>query len=221
MTFLRIVAITFLINVLATFNVCHTYAQTQAYARENTILVLGDSLSAAYGIEIERGWVNLLRNRIGNYSEDRQWNVVNASVSGETTAGGLARLPALLQKHQPVLCIIELGANNGLRGQSTVLMQQNLEEMIKQCNLSGTSILLGIKLPPNYGEKYTQAFHQVYSDLANACDIPLVPFLLEGIALNDEYLQADRLHPTAQAQPIILENVWPLLEEWLDEWLEK
>ena len=197
---------------MVTFSVCHT----QAYARENTILVLGDSLSAAYGIEIERGWVNLLQNRIDNYSEDQQWNVVNASVSGETTAGGLARLPALLQKHQPMLCIIELGANNGLRGQSTALMQQNLEEMIKQCSLSGTSILLGIKLPPNYGEKYTQAFHQVYSDLANVCDIPLVPFLLEGIALKDEYLQADRLHPTAQAQPIILDNVWPTLENWLD-----
>ena len=136
---------------MVTFSVCHT----QAYARENTILVLGDSLSAAYGIEIERGWVNLLQNRIDNYSEDQQWNVVNASVSGETTAGGLARLPALLQKHQPMLCIIELGANNGLRGQSTALMQQNLEEMIKQCSLSGTSILLGIKLPPNYCLLYT------------------------------------------------------------------
>ena len=195
------------------FNFCHT----QAYAGKNTILVLGDSLSAAYGIEIERGWVNLLRNRIDHYSEDQQWNVVNASVSGETTAGGLARLPRLIEEYQPVLCIIELGANNGLRGQSTTHMHQNLEEMIKQCNVSGTSLLLGIKLPPNYGEKYTQAFHQVYSDLANECEIPLVPFLLEGIALQDKYLQADRLHPTAEAQAIILENVWPTLEEWLEK----
>ena len=221
MTFLRIIVITFLINVLVIFNVFHTYVQAQAYARENTILVLGDSLSAAYGIKIEHGWVNLLRNRLDNYSEDQQWNVVNASVSGETTAGGLARLPRLIEEYQPVLCIIELGANNGLRGQSTSLMKQNLEEMIKQCSVSGSSLLLGIKLPPNYGEKYTQAFHQVYSDLAIVCEIPLVPFLLEGIALKDEYLQADRLHPTAEAQPIILENVWPLFEEWLEEWLEK
>jgi acyl-CoA thioesterase-1 len=204
MTFLRIVIITF----LSAFNLCH--------AKDNTILVLGDSLSAAHGIEIERGWVNLLRNRIDNYSEDKQWNVVNASVSGETTAGGLARLPLLIEEYQPVLCIIELGANNGLRGQPTTFMQQNLEEMVKQCSVSGTSLLLGIKLPPNYGEKYTQAFHQVYSDVANGCDIPLVPFLLEGIALKDEYLQADRLHPTAEAQPIILENVWSTLEKWLD-----
>jgi len=209
MTFLRIVIITFLINFLAiflaTFNVCHAHS----HARDNTILVLGDSLSAAYGIEIEHGWVSLLHDRLDNYSEDKQWNVVNASVTGETTAGGLARLPDLIEKYHPVLCIIELGANNGLRGQSTSLMQDNLEQMVKQCGSSGTSVLLGIRLPPNYGEKYTQAFHQTYIEVASKYDIPLVPFLLEGIALNDEYLQADRLHPTADAQTFILENVWP------------
>ena len=179
-------------------------------------MVLGDSLSAAYGIDIEHGWVSLLRNRIQNYSEDKQWNVVNASVSGETTAGGLARLPGLIEQYQPVLCIIELGANNGLRGQSATLMQNNLDQMVKQCNLSGTSLLLGIKLPPNYGDTYTQAFHKIYSDVANDNNIQLVPFLLEGIALQDKYLQADRLHPTAEAQPLILENVWPTLNETLN-----
>lgn len=179
-------------------------------------MVLGDSLSAAYGIEIEHGWINLLRNRIDNYSEDKQWNVVNASVSGETTAGGLARLPGLIEKYHPVLCIIELGGNNGLRGQSTSLMQDNLEQMVKQCDSTGTSVLLGIKLPPNYGEKYTQAFHQTYIEVASEYDIPLVPFLLEGIALNDEYLQADRLHPTAEAQALILDNAWPTLCATLD-----
>ncbi len=204
MTFLRIVIITFLLSINA------------SYAKDPTILVLGDSLSAAYGIEIELGWVNLLQNRLDNYSEDKRWNVVNASVSGETTSGGLARLPKLIEKYQPVLCIIELGANNGLRGQSTALMKNDLEQIVKQCASSGTSILLGIKLPPNYGDKYTQTFHQVYSDLANECEIPLIPFLLEGIALNDEFLQADRLHPTAEAQPIILDNVWPSLEKWLN-----
>ena len=204
MTFLRIVVITF----LAISNLCH--------AKDNTILVLGDSLSAAYGIEIEHGWVNLLRERLDNYSEDQQWNVVNASVSGETTAGGLARLPALLENHRPVLCIIGLGANNGLRGQPTALMQQNLEDMVKQCSISGTSLLLGIKLPPNYGEKYTQAFHQVYVDLAKKNNILLVPFLLKGIALEDKYFQADRLHPTAEAQKLILDNIWPTFCEIID-----
>jgi len=204
MIFLRIVVI----FILTAFNLCH--------AKDNTILVLGDSLSAAYGIEIEHGWVNLLHNHLDNYSEDQQWNVVNASVSGETTAGGLARLPHLLEQYQPVLCIIELGANNGLRGQSTTLMRQHLEQMVKQCSATGTSLLLGIKLPPNYGEKYTQSFHQVYSDIASKYDIPLVPFLLEGIALQDKYLQEDRLHPTADAQAIILENVLPTLEKLLD-----
>lgn len=204
MIFLRIVVISF----LTAFNLCH--------AKDNTILVLGDSLSAAYGIEIERGWVNLLRDRLDNYSEDQQWNVVNASVSGETTAGGLARLPDLIAQYQPVLCIIELGANNGLRGQSTSLMQSNLDQMVKHCDAPGTSLLIGIKLPPNYGEKYTQAFHQIYLDVANENKIPLVAFLLEGIALQDEYLQADRLHPTVEAQPLILDNVWPTLCEVLE-----
>lgn len=199
MTFLRIVIITFLISI----NLCH------AQDRDNTILVLGDSLSAAYGIEIEQGWVNLMRTRLDNYSEDGQWNVVNASVSGETTAGGLARLPNLIEKHQPVLCIIELGANNGLRGQPTSIMQDNLQQMISLCESTGTSLLLGIKLPPNYGDKYTQAFHRVYLDLAEKNKILLVPFLLHGIALEDKYLQADRLHPTAEAQELILDNVWP------------
>ena len=212
MTFLRMISNTLLTILVVTVNLFYVHV----HAREHTILVLGDSLSAAYGIEIEHGWVNQLRDRMEHYSEDKQWNVVNASVSGETTSGGLARLPDLLTKYQPVLCMIELGANNGLRGQPTALMRNNLEQIIKQCAVTGTSILLGIKLPPNYGEKYTQAFHQVYIDLANECGIPLVPFLLDGIALNDKYLQADRLHPTKEAQAIILENVWPTLKKWLD-----
>ena len=204
MMLLRFIVIYF----LTTFNFCH--------AKDSTILVLGDSLSAAYGIEIEHGWVSLLRNRLDHYSEDRQWNVVNASVSGETTTGGLARLPDLIRQYQPVLCIIELGANNGLRGQSTSLVQNDLDQIVKKCSESGTSLLLGIKLPPNYGEKYTQAFHQIYPNVANENNIPLVPFLLDGIALQDKYLQADRLHPIAEAQPLILENMWPILSEILE-----
>jgi len=205
---MSILRIFLLISLIASFT-CHS----KDFDKQNTILVLGDSLSAAYGIELEQGWVNLLQNKLDiNYSNDNSWHIINASVSGETTAGGLARLPQLLKQYQPVLCIIELGANNGLRGQSISLMKQNLEQIVKQCNAAGTSLLLGIKLPPNYGGKYTQSFQQVYSDVAHECDIPLVPFLLEGIALQDEYFQADRLHPTAEAQPIILENVWSTLE---------
>ncbi|MGH1537375.1 MAG: arylesterase [Gammaproteobacteria bacterium] len=212
MTLLRIVFITILTSFLAAFNL--SYADTNA--SNNTILVLGDSLSAAYRIEIEHGWVNLMRDRLDNYSEDEQWNVVNASVSGETTAGGLARLPSLIDKHKPVLCIIELGANNGLRGQSIILMQDNLQDMISLCGKSGISLLLGIKLPSNYGKKYTQAFHQVYIDLAKKNNILLVPFLLEGIALEDKFLQTDRLHPTVEAQKLILENVWPTISKIID-----
>ena len=192
----------------------HSYANERVH--ENTILVLGDSLSAAYGIDIEHGWVNLLQQRINEkYPKHNKWHVVNASVSGETTAGGLARLPNLLETHQPVLCIIELGANNGLRGQSTQLMKQQLDQILHLCNQVGTSLLLGIKLPPNYGQKYTQSFEQVFAELAVDYDIPYVPFILDGIALKTDYMQKDGLHPTEEAQNIILENVWPVLDQTL------
>ena len=176
---------------------------------------MGDSLSAAYGIELEKGWVNLLHNRLKQLNTDTQWNLVNASISGETTTGGLERLPGLLETYQPVLCIIALGANDGLRGQPINTLQDNLDAMTKQCNYKGNSLLVGIKLPPNYGEKYTRAFHNVYTVVAENNNAYLVKFMLEGIALQDEYFQADRLHPTAEAQPIILENIWKKLEPLL------
>lgn len=182
------------------------------YAKENTILVLGDSLSAAHGIELEQGWVSLLQNRLDqNYNEDAAWKVVNASVSGETTAGALARLPDLLDQHQPDLCVLELGANNGLRGQSVSLMQEHLNAMIQQCKEHGAVLLLGIKLPPNYGKKYTEEFHRSYVSLAKKNNIPIVPFILDGIALEEKYMQTDGLHPNAEAQLLILENMWPTL----------
>ena len=177
---------------------------------------MGDSLSAAFGMELEQGWVSLLQIRLQNYSEDHTWNVVNASVSGETTAGGLARLPNLIKKHQPDICILELGANNGLRGQPIFIMKSQLSQMVDQCNTEGTTLLLGIKLPPNYGNKYTEAFHQTFVDIADDYNIPLIPFFLDGIALHDEFLLPDRLHPNAKAQPLILENVWPKFEKLLN-----
>lgn len=203
--FLRLIVIYVVI-----FNVAHADNINKSSPQENTIIILGDSLSAAYGIKTEQGWVNLLRHRLNN--DVSMWNVINASISGETTSGGLARLERLISQHQPVLCIIALGANDGLRGQSLTLMQKNLDEMVSQCNSTGTTLLLGIKLPPNYGNEYTQAFHQVFSDVAEKSNISYVPFMLEGIALQEEYFQADGLHPTAEAQPKVLENIWDKLQ---------
>lgn len=179
---------------------------------EYTILVVGDSLSAAYGFEVNKGWVNLLRIRLDNYDSSSRWSVVNASISGDTTSGGLVRLPGLLEKHNPVLCMIALGANDGLRGQPIDLIYNNLNTMVRSCNQSATTLLVGIKLPPNYGELYTRAFHDVYTRVARDNEIPLVPFMLEDMALRDDLFQSDRLHPTAEAQPIILENIWMVLE---------
>ncbi len=187
-----------------------------SHAKENTILVLGDSLSAAYGIDIQQGWVNLLQNRLNNnYNGETTWNVINASVSGETTAGALARLSDLLKTHQPSVCILGLGANNGLRGQSLHIMKDQLNSIVQQCKQHGLVLLLGIKIPPNYGDKYTNEFHLIYKQIAEKNNISYVPFMLDGIVLNNKYMQKDGLHPNAQAQPIILDNIWPSLFELL------
>ena len=181
------------------------------------VLVVGDSLSAEYGIETGKGWVNLLHNRLQEQDVSSKWSVVNASISGDTTAGGVDRLPKLIENIQPVLCIIALGANDGLRGLPIDAMQNNLDNMVKQCQTTGTSLLVGMHLPPNYGKAYTNAFHQVYANVAENNKIMHVPFMLEGIALQDKYFQADRLHPTAEAQPIILENIWVQLKTLLQQ----
>ena len=172
---------------------------------------MGDSLSAAHNIDIKAGWVSLLRERL----DGSEWEVVNASISGETTAGGRARLPTLLEKHQPDLCIIELGANDGLRGQSIKKMRNNLDKMISQCKEYGQVLLLGIWLPPNYGKQYTQAFRAAYPHLAKKHQVPFIPFFLEGVANNLEYMQEDGLHPNELGQPVILENIWPELKKLL------
>lgn len=183
--------------------------------KANSILVVGDSLSAAYGIEIESGWVNLLQNRLKTIPELAHWDIINASVSGETTSGALARIPDLLENFRPQLCIVELGANDGLRGQPIEQMQQNLDKIIQACKQYGEVLLLGMQLPPNYGKKYKQFFDQTYTLLAEKNNVPLVPFILEGIALDDELFQGDGLHPTEDAQEIILGNVWPVLNNVL------
>lgn len=183
-----------------------------------TILVMGDSLSAAHNIDIKAGWVSLLSERLEKGYDNipgKKWQVVNASISGETTQGGRARISALLKKHQPDLCIIELGANDGLRGQSIKKMKNNLSKMIQQCQQYGKVLLLGIWLPPNYGKQYTQAFRAVYPALSEQYQVPLIPFFLNGVATELEYMQEDGLHPNEKGQPTILKNVWPTLQSVL------
>jgi acyl-CoA thioesterase I len=178
---------------------------------------MGDSLSAAYGIELDQGWVNLLHRKLEQmHKHDNPWNIINASVSGETTAGALARLPELLNEYKPALCILELGANDGLRGLSISRMREHLNAMTTQCKAYGDVLLLGIRLPPNYGKKYTEAFDQSFTLVAVKHNIPIVPFILDGIALEENYMQADGFHPTAKAQEIILDNIWPTLSNILE-----
>lgn len=181
-------------------------------AQADKILVFGDSLSAAYRIETEQGWVQLLANELG------QHEVINASVSGETTGGGLSRLPRLLEEIQPDWVLIELGGNDGLRGYPLQSIRNNLGEMIEASrNASAQPVLMEIRIPPNYGERYSSAFQQNYSELAEQYDIPLIGFILEEIALDSELMQDDGIHPTAEAQPeiarIVSEKLQSLLEE--------
>ncbi|WP_301585648.1 arylesterase [Halomonas alkaliantarctica] len=177
-----------------------------------TLLVMGDSLSAAYGIEQELGWVTLLAERL-----DGEAQVINASISGETTSGGAQRLANIIGQRQPDIVLLELGGNDGLRGLPPTQMRSNLASMIEQSQQAGADVLLlGIDIPPNYGQAYRDAFTSVFHSLADEYDVPLVPFLLEDIALNEQLMQDDGIHPTAEAQPIILDNVWPALEPLLD-----
>lgn len=184
-------------------------------ASEPGILVLGDSLSAAYGIDTREGWVTLLDQHLQSHANSA-YQVINASISGETTGGGLARLPALLNKYQPEIVILELGGNDGLRGFPIARLRQNLEQMIKLSQQSGARVLLlGMRIPPNYGTRYTQQFYDTYSDLAQQYDVALVPFFLDKVATKPSLMQADGIHPKAEAQALMLGNVLPVLKEML------
>lgn len=183
-------------------------------ARAETVLVLGDSLSAAYGLAREKGWVSLLEARLAQHKP--AWQVVNASISGDTTANGRTRLPALLRQHKPAVVVVELGANDGLRGQPVAAMRENLSAIAKLAQGAGARVLLvGMRLPPNYGEDYTQGFERSFAEVAKAQKISFVPFLLQGFAEKPELFQADTIHPGAVAQPQMLENVWTGLEPLL------
>jgi acyl-CoA thioesterase I len=185
-----------------------------AAASERTILVLGDSLSAGYGIKPAQGWVALLEQRLRN--QGYGYRVVNASVSGETSGGGLQRLPRALELHQPAVVVVELGSNDGLRGLSVPLIRDNVTKIVAESKKTGAQVLLvGMMLPPNYGARYTKDFIKMYGDIASTSKVTLVPFLLESVALKPELMQADGLHPTAPAQPALLDTVWPQLKPML------
>lgn len=185
-----------------------------AYSASKTILVLGDSLSAEYGLARGEGWVSLLQKKMA--AEKISAPVINASISGETTSGGKARLPALLLKHQPAVVIIELGANDALRGLSLAATQENLRTMIKDAKKSQAQVLLiGMQIPPNYGADYTRQFSALFPKLAKETKSSLVPFMLRGVADKIELFQADRIHPAAAAHPTILNNIWPQLKPLL------
>ena len=183
-------------------------------AAAGTILIVGDSISAGFGLDTRLGWVSLLEQRLEREGHDDR--VVNASISGDTSAGGQARLPALLTEHKPDVVIVALGGNDGLRGQPPAQLQQNLAAMIDAAKTAGAKgLLLGMQLPPNYGVRYTEAFARVYTQLADEKQIALVPFFLEGVGGHPELMQADGLHPAAAGQKRLLDNVWPALKPLL------
>lgn len=184
---------------------------TPALISANTLLVMGDSLSAAYGVPEETAWVNLLRQRLTDKGHN-DWSVVNASISGETADGGARRLPGLLHKHQPQLVIVELGGNDGLRGFPPQVIEKNLALMLENSQQAGAqTLLVSMQIPPNYGDRYTQAFAAIFGDLAQRYDSALVPFFLDDIYNVDNLMQGDGIHPTESAQSILLDNVWPHL----------
>ena len=175
------------------------------------LLILGDSLSAGYGMDREDSWVNLLEIRL--QEQAHHYRILNSSISGDTTQGGLARLPRLLDRYQPAIVIIELGGNDGLRGLNPGVSRANLVSMIKQSQAVGATVLLaGIKLPPNYGAEYLHQFESMYADLASKFDTLLVPFFMDGIVFQPGMLQQDGIHPNEKGQPVLLDNVWRVLE---------
>lgn len=211
------VGVRVLLPLLIAFSASSAFGQQPAHemsaeARARTVLVLGDSLSAAHNLAENQGWVALLQKRLAQQAQNKDtpaWTVVNASISGETTSGGLSRLPELLDVVQPGWVLLELGANDGLRGLPLAGIRQNLQKLIDLSTQAGAKVvLLGIMLPPNYGPAYAAPFADMYQQLADKNHLPLLPFLLKDVATNPTLMQPDGLHPTAEGEPIVLENVW-------------
>ena len=183
-------------------------------AEDPTVLVLGDSLSAGYGIDVDRSWTALLQERL--QAQGYEHRVVNASITGETTEGGAARIQRALEKFAPELVVLALGGNDGLRGFPPERTRENLAQIIEASIGEGAAVvLLGIRIPPNYGARYTQAFEGTYRELAVQYGIPWIEFFMEGVALNDEYMLDDGIHPNEKAQPLLLDNAWPIIEQAL------
>ena len=190
---------------------------TPAIASSDTrsIVILGDSLSAAYGMEVSEAWPELLQQRLNEHGH--AYRVFNSSITGDTTQGGLARLPRLLEKHKPAIVILELGGNDGLRGLPIQVTRDNLGSMIEKSQSAGARVILAeMRIPPNYGRTYTEKFHSLYGELATRYEARLLPFLLQDIALQPGMMQSDGIHPTAAAQPLILDAVWQVLEPMLE-----
>jgi len=184
------------------------------HSLQRTLLVFGDSLSAAYGIDKDEGWVSLLAEKLT--TENMSYTVTNASVSGETSIGGLARLPAALEEFQPAIVILELGGNDGLRGLPLGVLKDNLTAMIEMCLAAHAEVLLaGIQIPPNYGPRYTEPFYALFGEIAEDMKLAFVPFLIDGIPQQPDLMQEDGIHPKAEAQFMILDNVWPILAPML------
>jgi len=189
---------------------------TNAQATDSpTVLIFGDSLSAGYGIDVDQSWATLLQQRLEDQGYEHR--VVNASISGETTEGGAARIDSAIDTFSPELIILELGGNDGLRGFPPARIKSNLETIARRARDSGAAVvLLGIRIPTNYGARYTQAFEAVYVEVATELGIKWIEFFMEGVALNDDLLQEDRIHPNVEAQPILLDNAWPIIRDTLD-----
>ena len=202
---------------IALLFVLFSFAPICAFAQAGpAIIVLGDSLSAAYGMEISQSWPSLLQERLTE--NGYAYRVFNSSITGDTTQGGLARLPRLLEKHQPGIVILELGGNDGLRGLPIEVTNQNLSSMIEQSQAVGASVILAeMRIPPNYGRTYTEKFNSMFTTLTKQYGIALLPFLLQEIALEPGLMQSDGIHPTASAQPLILDQVWGFLQPHLKE----
>lgn len=188
--------------------------QVRAENEPPTILILGDSISAAYNMEISQSWPSLLQDRL--QQDGYAYEVFNSSISGETTQGGITRLPRLLEKHQPGIVVIELGGNDGLRGLPIEVTQQNLSSMIELSQQAGARVVLAeMRIPPNYGRSYTEKFNQTYTTLEESFGVTLLPFILQDIALEPGMMQADGIHPSIEAQPVILDKVWAVLSQLL------
>lgn len=184
-------------------------------AEAPTVLVFGDSLSAGHGIDVDQSWTTLLQSRLQGQGYEHR--VVNASISGETTEGGANRIRSAIERFEPVVVILELGGNDGLRGFPPERMRGNLRKIIETSKAGGAAIvLLGIRIPTNYGTRYTQTFETVYRELAAELEVPWIEFFMDGIAMNDDLMQEDGIHPNAKAQPMLLDNAWPIIREALE-----